>query len=51
MVKLLKPNALDGISGVFEFDKCFDVDKNQLEEYDKQFPPKVKEKRPGQLFE
>ena len=51
MVKLLTPNALDGISGVFEFDECFEVDKNQLEEYDKQFPPKVKEKRPGQLFE
>ena len=51
MVKLLKPNALDGISGVFEFDECFEVDKNQLDEFDKQFPPKVKEKRPGQLFE
>ena len=51
MVKLLKPNALDGISGVFEFDECFEVDQKQLEEYDKQFPPKVKEKLPGQLFE
>ena len=51
MVKLLKQNALDGISGVFEFDKCFEVDKNQLDEFDKQFPPKVKEKRPGQLFD
>lgn len=51
MVKLLKPNAIDGISGVFEFNECFEIDKNQLEEYDEQFSPKVKEKRAGQLFE
>ena len=51
MVKLLKSNALVAISGVFEFDECFEVNKNQLDEFDKQFPPKVKEKRPGQLFD
>jgi len=51
MVKLLKPNAIDGILGIFEFDECFEVDKNQLEEFDKQFSPKVKEKRLGQLFD
>jgi predicted N-acetyltransferase YhbS len=50
MVKRLSPSALSGISGVFEFDPCYDVDQTQLDEYDKQFPPKGKEKRPGQIF-
>ncbi len=51
MVRPLKQNALDGISGILEFDECFEVDQNELQEFDRQFPPKVKEKRPGQIFE
>ncbi len=49
MVKLLEPNALDDVSGIFEFDPCFDVDEVQLEQFEKLFPKKIKEKRPGQL--
>ncbi len=51
MVKQLKPDVLNTVSGVFEFDPCFEVDPSLLDAYDKQFPPKVKEKLPGQLFD
>jgi predicted N-acetyltransferase YhbS len=51
MVKLLKPGALDGLSGIYVFDSCFYPSMEELEEYDKQFPPKIKEKRPGQFEE
>ncbi len=50
MVKRLNPSALNGISGMFEFDSCYDVDQIQLDTFDKQFPPKGKEKRSGQIF-
>ncbi|MFT3951254.1 MAG: hypothetical protein QM689_04775 [Oscillospiraceae bacterium] len=51
MVKLLKPGALDGLTGVFAFDDCFETDPAELAEFEKLFSPKVKEKRPGQLFD
>lgn len=50
MVKPLKEDALKGLSGVFEFDACYEVDRSRLGAFDKRFPPKVKEKRPGQIF-
>lgn len=50
MLKALKTDALKGLSGVFEFDACYEVDQIRLGTFDKQFPPKVKEKRPGQIF-
>ena len=49
MVKLLNPTALDGVTGVFEFDECYNVDKSQLDDFDKFFTPKIKEVRPGQF--
>lgn len=45
----LFPGALAGISGVFQIDKAFAVDKEELEEYDSRFPHKEKHKRAGQL--
>jgi hypothetical protein len=51
MVKLLDEHALDGIAGTFEFDACYEVDKTLLEDFEANFPPKKKEKRPGQLSE
>lgn len=49
MVKLLKENALDGVSGILKFDNAFEPTGEETEEFDKNFPPKVKEKRPGQF--
>lgn len=51
MVKRLNSSALSGISGMFEFDPCYDVDQIQIDTFDKQFLPKVKEKRSGQIFD
>lgn len=50
MAKPLKADALDGLSGVFAFDACYEVDQSRLDAFDRRFPPKRKEKRPGQLF-
>lgn len=49
MVKQLQTDALSGISGNYIFDSCFEVDAEELENFDKKFPPKVKEVREGQL--
>lgn len=50
MVNVLEEGALDGKAGIFQFDKCFSPSDEELEEFEKLFPPKVKEKRPGQIF-
>jgi len=49
MVKLLKEDALDGASGILKFDDAFESTGVETEEFDKNFPPKIKEKRPGQF--
>lgn len=49
MVKVLKDGALNGASGILEFNACFEPSQEEIEEFDSQFPPKVKEIRPGQL--
>lgn len=51
MVKPLTEDALIGINGILEFDDCFSPSKEETEEFDKMFPLKVKEKRPGQFEE
>ncbi len=48
MIKILDENIGD-ISGIYMDNKCFDVDKEELDLFDKNFPPKKKEKREGQL--
>ncbi|MCQ2770557.1 MAG: N-acetyltransferase, partial [Clostridia bacterium] len=40
---------LDGITGVYYTPQVYLVDPSEAEEYDKQFPKKVKLKLPGQL--
>ena len=45
----LFPGALADISGVFQLDKAFVVDKEELAKYDSGFPYKEKHKREGQL--
>jgi len=42
LVLELYPNALNGIEGVFEEGKAYEIDKNELEEFDKLFPRKEK---------
>jgi len=42
LVLELYPNALNGIEGIFDEGKAYEVDKNELEEFDKHFPAKEK---------
>ena len=41
---------LDGISGVYQTPAGYYVSDSDVEEFDKQFPPKEKLKLPGQIF-
>ena len=49
MVKFLDGSAAGTIRGVYSDPSCYFPDPGRVEEFDRQFPPKVKEKRPGQL--
>lgn len=49
MIKVLNEDKIDNIGGIYKDNECFDVDKEELESFDKKFPPKKKEKREGQL--
>ena len=42
---------LDEITGVYQTPKGYYVRDEDVEEFDKNFPPKVKLKLPGQIFE
>lgn len=50
LCKELIPGFLDGISGEYATPSGYMVDEKEAEEFDKQFPPKVKKKLPGQIF-
>lgn len=49
LIAELIPGFLDGISGSYKDPDGYFVDESEAEEFDKQFPPKVKLKLPGQL--
>lgn len=49
MVKNLEENALKDVKGFCKIDNCYYVNLQELEEFDKLFPPKVKEKFNTQL--
>lgn len=49
LIKELTPGFLDGITGSYRDPAGYFIDKAACEEFDKQFPPKVKLKLPGQL--
>ena len=51
LCKELIPGYLDGITGVYQTPKGYYVEDADVEEFDKNFPPKEKLKLPGQLFE
>ena len=49
MVRVLDEAAAKELRGVHYDPDCYEVDEQALEEFDRGFPPKLKEKRPGQL--
>ena len=49
MIKILDEDKIDSIKGIYKDNECFKVDEEELELFDKKFPPKKKEKREGQL--
>ncbi|AOZ95971.1 GNAT family N-acetyltransferase [Butyrivibrio hungatei] len=51
LCKELIPGYLDGITGVYQTPKGYYVDDTDVEEFDKNFPPKEKLKLPGQIFD
>ena len=46
----LIPGYLDGVTGVYQTPKGYYVSDKDVEAFDKDFPPKVKLKLPGQIF-
>ena len=50
LCKELIPGYLEGITGVYQTPQGYYVDDSDVEEFDKDFPAKVKLKLPGQLF-
>ena len=50
LCKELIPGYLNGITGVYRTPQGYYVDDADAEEFDKKFPPKVKEKLLGQIF-
>ena len=45
-----KPGYLDGVTGTYHTPEGYFVSEEEVEEFDKTFPPKKKEKLPGQIF-
>ena len=50
LIAELKPGFLNGISGTYKDPAGYFVDEKEAEAFDAAFPPKEKQKRPGQIF-
>ena len=50
LIRELKPGFLDGISGTYKDPEGYFVSDEEAETFDAQFPPKEKQKLPGQIF-
>lgn len=50
LAKELIPGYLGGVTGVYQTPRGYYVDDADVEAFDREFPPKVKLKLPGQLF-
>ena len=50
IVKELEPGFWARVKGVYHDPAGYFVDEAEAEAFDKQFPPKVKQKLPGQLW-
>ena len=51
LCRKLIPGYLDDVTGVYQTPQGYYVKDEDVEEFDKQFPPKEKKKLPGQLFD
>ena len=49
LIRELEPGFLDGITGVYRDPEGYFLDEAEAEKFDAQFPPKEKQKLPGQL--
>ena len=47
----LIPGYLSGVTGVYQTPRGYYVNDEDVETFDKTFPPKVKQKLPGQIFD
>lgn len=45
-----KPGYLGGVTATYHTPEGYFVSEEEVEEFDKTFPPKKKEKLPGQIF-
>ena len=50
LIRELKPGFLTGVTGTYQDPEGYFVDEAEAERFDAQFPPKEKQKLPGQLF-
>ena len=50
LCKELIPGYLHGVTGVYQTPQSYYVDDADVEAFDKGFPPKIKQKLPGQIF-
>ena len=50
LCKELIPGYLDGVTGVYQTPQGYYVSDEDVEQFDKDFPPKEKQKLPGQIF-
>ena len=50
LCKELIPGYLDNVTGIYFTPQGYYVDDSKVDEFDKNFPPKVKLKLPGQIF-
>ena len=51
MYKVLDVQKAQALRGVYQDPPCYFVQADEVEAFDRAFPPKIKEKRPGQLSE
>lgn len=49
MIKILNDNNIENLKGIYSDPDCYKADEKELEEFDKLFPFKIKEKTEGQI--
>ena len=49
MIKILNDNNIENLKGIYSAPDCYKADEKELEEFDKKFPFKIKEKIEGQI--
>lgn len=49
MIKILNDNNIKNLKGIYSAPDCYKADEKELEEFDKKFPFKIKEKIEGQI--